>query len=230
MSSRTRNIAVAVLALMAGLALTTASARPSGSAWTPVKKSGLTVTEGTITAAGKKALLRTEDAGMRATAEDGGRHARSARLRFRYLGESPVTEPLGSGLIRRQVGLKVNSQDPCNLVYVMWHQFPENKIQVQIKRNPGQTTSTECGNAGYTTLADIPVAAGDSLADHGPHQLEVRSRRDALGDLIVSVLADGVLVREVVAPSDLSSGLEGPIGVRSDNGIYVFRLSAKRRG
>ena len=33
---------------------------------------------------------------------DGGRHARSARIWFRYLGESTTTVPLGSGLVRRR--------------------------------------------------------------------------------------------------------------------------------
>lgn len=55
----------------------------------------------------------------------------------------------------------------------MWHAYPDNAIQIQVKRNPGQTTSSECRNNGCTQIATI-------------------------------------------------------LGVRSDNGHYLFRLSGRR--
>jgi hypothetical protein len=196
--------------------------------WKLIPRSGLTVTEGTVTSAGPKALLETKDPGMRATARDDGRHARDARVWFRYLGESTTTEPLGSGLIRRQIGLKLRAPDPCNLVYVMWHQFPDNAIQVQVKRNPGQTTSAECGNRGYTTIATIPLGEGDSTDDHSAHRLQAETRRSPNGALILTLYTDGSLLRKLRISAALTAGLQGPIGIRSDNGHYLFRLSGRR--
>lgn len=220
--------AIVLAALTLSVAAVSAPAAPVPPAgWTLIGKAGLDVTQGTITTAGRHATLRTRDPGMRATVRDGGRHATWGRLWFRYLGESTTTVPLGSGLIRRQVGLKLRSADPCNLLYVMWHQFPEEAIEVQIKRNPGQTTSSQCGNRGYTTLAKITLGA-DSTGDHTAHLLEVRTRRLATGGLGVSVFTDGTLLRRLGIPAALSAGVDGPIGVRSDNGHYLFQLSGRR--
>ena len=209
--------AIAATALFAGAA---AQAAPKAPPFKPISLASLTVTEGTITPAGT--ALQTADPAMRATVNDGGVHATQARLWFQYLGESTTTVPLGSGAIRRQIGLKLRSADPCNLVYVMWHAYPVSQIEVSVKRNPGQTTSAECGNAGYTEIAEIPVAGG--ITDHSAHRLEVRTRRVASGDLAVSIFADRALLRRLTIPAALSAGIEGPIGVRSDNGNYLFRL------
>lgn len=215
-------LAVAALAASASVA---AGATPP---WRLIPKSAMEITEGNLTPAGPKALLRTRDPGMRAEALDGGRHARDARLWFRYLGESTTTEPLGSGLIRRQIGLKLRAPDPCNLVYVMWHAYPDDAIQVQVKRNPGQTTSAECGNRGYTTIATIPLGPGDGTADHGPHRLEADTRRSPNRALVLTILTDGELLRKLRISAALTAGLNGPIGVRSDNGDYLLRLSGRR--
>src|SRR5256885_9993254 len=71
----------------------------------------------------------------------------SAELRFTYFGPSEPEEPLASGLPRRQIGLKLRAQDPCNLVYVMWRIHPEARMVVSVKRNPGKHASRDCGNA-----------------------------------------------------------------------------------
>ena len=219
---------VAVLASLALSATVAAGFAYAATTWRLIPKAGLMVTEGTITSAGPKALLRTRDPGMRAVARDGGRHARSARLWFRYLGESTTTDPLGSGLIRRQIGLKLRAPDPCNLVYVMWHAYPDNAIQIQVKRNPGQTTSSECGNNGYTQVATISLGEGDATGDHSAHRLEVDTRRAANGALVLTVFTDDRLLRKLRLSAALTAGLVGPIGVRSDNGHYLFRLSGRR--
>ncbi|MDX6650423.1 MAG: hypothetical protein QOJ97_2374, partial [Solirubrobacteraceae bacterium] len=44
------------------------------------------------------------------------------------------------------------------------------------------------------------------------------------------VYADGAVVYAGRLSAALSGGLDGPIGVRSDNGDYVFALSAADRG
>ena len=215
----------ALVAATAAIAGATAQAAPqSAPAYKPIGLSGLTVTQGTITPAGT--ALQTQDPGMRATHNDGGVHRRSARLWFQYLGESTTTVPLGSGAIRRQIGLKLRAADPCNLVYVMWHAYPTSQIEVSVKRNPGLTTSAQCGNAGYTEIAEIPLTTG-GIDDHSAHRLEVRTRRRTSGDLAVSIYTDRSLLRRLTIPAALAAGLDGPIGVRSDNGNYLFRLSAK---
>lgn len=211
--------------MAAGSPATSATRPPP---WQLIPKSGLEVTDGTIASVGPKALLETADPGMRASALDGGRHARDARLWFRYLGESTTTEPLGSGLIRRQIGLKLRAPDPCNLLYVMWHAFPDDAIQVQVKRNPGQTTSAECGNRGYTTITTIPLGPGDATADHSAHRLQAETRRSPNGALVLTLFTDGSLLRKLRISASLTAGLKGPIGVRSDNGHYLFRISGRR--
>jgi hypothetical protein len=213
------------VALVGGVASTSAHAR-SASGWVAIQKSDLTVTEGTISSAGRRSTLETDDPAMRAVVNDGGRHATSARLWQRYLGESTTTVPLGSGAIRRQIGLKLAAADPCNLLYVMWHAYPQREIEVQVKRNPGQTTSAQCGNNGYTTLANYSLGTGDGTSDHSAHVLEVHLRRDTSGAITLAILADGNALRDVTLTSTQSTGLDGPIGVRSDNGDYLFRLYA----
>jgi hypothetical protein len=216
----------AVIGALAGAAASAAPAPPAP--WKAIAKGGLAVSEGRIVSAGRHATLRTRSPAMRAVALDGGRHATSARLWFRYLGESTTTVPLGSGLIRRQIGLKIRAPDPCNLVYVMWHAFPDDAIEIQVKRNPGQTTSSQCGNNGYTQVATIPLGSGDGTGDHSAHRLDVRTRRAANGALALTVHTDGNLLRKVNLSASLTAGLAGPIGVRSDNGDYLFQLSGRR--
>ena len=183
----------------------------------------LDVTAGAVGQAG--AWLQTSSGEMRATELDGGRHAAAARLRFRLLGPSDEVVPLGSGLVRRQIGLKLNAADPCNLVYVMWRSAPDSRIAIFVKRNPGQTTSAACGNRGYTDVATIPAA---TAADGADHTLEARTRRKADGSLALTVLTDGVVWDREVLPATLVADLSGPIGLRSDNGAYRFRLGAAR--
>jgi hypothetical protein len=166
----------------------------------------------------------TRSGELRAVERDAGAHAAAARLRFRLLGASDDVKPLGSGLVRQQIGLKLRAQDPCNLIYVMWRSAPDSRIAIFVKRNAGQSTSAECGNAGYTDVATVPAA---SVADGAVHVLEARTGRRADGSLALTVLTDGaVWDREVLAPA-LVAGLEGPVGLRSDNGAYAFRLARR---
>jgi hypothetical protein len=219
--------ALAALAFSVAATPTAVAASPSP-IWTQIGKDRLTVTEGTLSSAGRHSTLRTRSPAMRAVANDVGSPATSARLWFRYRGESTTTRPLGSGLIRRQIGLKLRAEDPCNLIYVMWHAYPDDAIEIQVKRNPGQSTSSQCGNGGYTPVATIPLAGGDGTGDHGPHRLEVDTRRSANGALALTVYTDNILLRKLRLSALLSAGLDGPIGVRSDNGDYFFRLSGRR--
>ncbi|HEY6387149.1 MAG TPA: hypothetical protein VIX91_15845 [Candidatus Acidoferrum sp.] len=77
---------------------------------------------------------------------------RDVEAHFTYLGQTAGEKPLGSGEMRRQFGLKLRAQDPCNLVYAMWRIEPESKLVVSVKSNPGQHDSAECGNRGYRNI------------------------------------------------------------------------------
>lgn len=138
-------------------------------------------------------------------------------LDWAYFG--PSTEPgtLDSGILRRQIGLKLRSADPCNLLYVMREVDPEHRIFVQAKMNPGMKTSDECGSNGYINLGDTPVdpaVLGKLSATFrtviGVEQLEVREN----GKLMLSIAIDGPL-----------SKLKGHYGVRSDSGRFVFKIT-----
>lgn len=206
------------------IALAAAPADAGRSRWQPVALPRLDVTSGTITAAGDR-WLATDSAELRATERDGGRHAHWARLSFRLRGPSTTIEPLGSGAIRQQIGLKLAAQDPCNLVYVMWRSQPDAAIAVHVKRNPSLATSAECGNNGYTTIATIPVPAIVTGTDH---VLEARIRPAADNAMALSIRTDGALLRRETLPAALVAGLDGPAGLRSDNGSYRLRITTRR--
>jgi hypothetical protein len=220
---RNRPLTLLATALAALAALGSTASVAKAPAYKDLRVANLQVTEGAIAPAGE-VVMRTRSAAMRAVARDGGRHATRARLRFRLLGQSDEVKPLGSGLVRQQIGLKLRAGDPCNLLYVMWHAAPEQSIQVQVKSNPGQTTSAQCGNRGYSELTSIPMPP----ADRALHTLEAQTRRTAGGALILAIYADGDLAQRLTIPADLAAGLAGPVGVRSDNGHYLFRLAARR--
>jgi hypothetical protein len=60
------------------------------------------------------------------------------------------------------------------------------------------------------------------------HALEARVTPSADGAPYLRVFADKALVWEGALPASLTTDLNGPAGVRSDNGDYVFRLSTGR--
>jgi hypothetical protein len=129
---------------------------------------------------------------------------------------SADTTALGSGAIRRQLGLKLRAQNGCNLVYAMWRMDPENKLVVSIKSNPGMRTSAECGNRGYTNIKPRKSHPVPDVAPGSSHTLRAELRGEDL-----TVQADGQIVWEgSIGPV----AFDGPVGVRSDNGRFVFDL------
>jgi hypothetical protein len=180
---------------------------------TPVAAEGLCVTRGRIVAA--HTALSVEEPKLRAAvpASDGNR----AELRFVYRGPTAQTALLGSGALRRQIGLKLRAQDGCNLVYIMWRIEPTQAIVVSVKRNPGARTHAECGNRGYRNLhgATTPVA---------PLVAGVARRLAAVVDgRVLSVWVDGALAWRGELDADTAS-LVGPAGMRSDNVRVDFGL------
>ena len=173
-----------------------------------VTRDNLCVTEGAIDkAAGGRLSINMPK--MRAyvntwTAQD-------VEARFTYLGPTAQESRLGSGQVRRQFGLKLRAQDPCNLVYAMWRIEPESKLVVSVKRNPGQHTSAECGNRGYQNIKPQRFTAVPFLRPGDSHVLRAEMRGENL-----RVFADDSEVWEGNVDPD-AAGLEGPVGMRSDN-------------
>jgi hypothetical protein len=142
---------------------------------------------------------------------------------FTYLGSTGDEARLGSGELRRQFGLKLRAQDACNLVYAMWRIEPQSKLVVSIKTNPGQHTSTECGNRGYRNVKPVRSKPVPALRPGEAHSLRAEMNGEEM-----KVFADNVLVWEgSVGPEALS--FDGPVGMRSDNARLQIELRAAHR-
>lgn len=135
---------------------------------------------------------------------------------FTYLGATKNEARLGSGQMRRQFGLKLRAQDPCNLVYVMWRIEPESELVVSIKTNPSEHTSAECANRGYRNI--LPVRKLPLLQPGDSHTL----RAEMNGENLRVFVDHSVVWEGAVGPDAL--GLDGPVGIRSDNADVEFQL------
>lgn len=203
-SERRRRLVAAV-----GLAATLATAGEALGAVRAVDRKDLCVTTGEVARLADH-RLGIEEPEVRAVVLADSTPA--ARMRFTYLGPSARTKALGSGEIRRQIGIKLRAADSCNLVYVMWRIEPRDQIVVSVKSNPGQRTHAQCGTHGYTNIKPLhshgpvpPVAPGSS------HDLRAELARRTL-----RVWADGAPVLEGELPADIEA-FDGPVGLRSDN-------------
>jgi hypothetical protein len=180
-------------------------------------RGSLCVTEGEIGAdAGNR--LTVEATKMRAYVNTWTSDAVEAR--FTYLGGTAQESALGSGEVRRQFGLKLRAQNACNLVYAMWRFEPESKVVVSIKKNPGQTMSSECGNRGYQNIKPHRTGPVPHLKPGDAHTLGAALHGNAM-----QVSIDGTPVWE----GDLgpeAGDLAGPVGIRSDNTRLAFDLKA----
>jgi hypothetical protein len=141
-----------------------------------------------------------------------------AEARFIYFGPTKQEKPLGSGEIRRQFGLKLRAANGCNLVYAMWRIEPKQELVISEKLNPGQTTSAECGTHGYRNLKPTQDIKPPLLKEGQIHTLRAEAEGSSMKVFIDNKLHwEGLLDRQAVA-------LEGPSGVRSDNGRFRFEF------
>jgi hypothetical protein len=182
-----------------------------------VPRGALCVTEGEIGAEGGDRLT-VESTKMRAYVNTWTGDALEAR--FTYLGPTAEESALASGAIRRQFGLKLRAGNACNLVYAMWRIEPESKLVISIKRNPGQTQSSECGNRGYTNIKPRHAAPVPPLEPGRAHTLAA-----AIEGSELRVTADGREVWEGDLGEEAGE-LRGPVGVRSDNARLALELKA----
>jgi hypothetical protein len=143
-----------------------------------------------------------------------------AELRLTYLGPTEIQQALASGEPRQQVGLKLRARDGCNVVYVMWRIAPRPGLVVSVKSNPDERTSSGCGNRGYQTVRPYQRRPVPEIVPGVPHTLRADWEGRAL-----RVRVDGVLAWEGTLPPEALS-LEGPVGLRTDNGRFELELLA----
>lgn len=145
----------------------------------------------------------------RAAAED-------VELAFTLHGETAKQVPLASGEMRQALGLKLRSEDTCNVLYVMWRVAPAPGVYVSVKRNPGMFTHVACRDGGYHGIAS--KARPEETLEKAPlleygstHALRAAILHDRL-----RVWADGRLVWSGELPEEARS-LHGPAGFRTDD-------------
>lgn len=193
-------------ALCLAASLVAASTLTAGE--TTIDRQGLCVTKGEIGSlpGGRLAIEGPEVRAVALVAT-----AQAAEMRFVYRGASAGTKPLGSGEVRRQLGLKLRAQNSCNLVYVMWRIEPEAKLVVSIKRNPGQELHAQCGTHGYTNVKPGRQRAMPRVEPGSAHRLRAELKGREL-----RVFADGEPVWEGTLGPEIDK-FDGPVGLRTDN-------------
>lgn len=140
--------------------------------------------------------------------------------KFVYLGPTKEVARFGSGAIRLQFGLSLENDNPCNVIYAMWRIEPESDVVVSVKRNSGQTKSSECTNNGYRNIRPRKTAAVPKLNEGDTHTLKAELTGE---ELRVSVDETEVWEGSVYPEA---KGLSGAVGVRSDNVRLNFDVKA----
>ena len=184
-------------------------------------RSDLRVSLGTIsqTKSGFLTVVGPKERAVRTT----GNHSK-ALLQFRYRGPSEKTAPLDSGAVIQQIGLKMRAMNTCNLLYIMWRIKPTEEIYIAIKRNPGQITYEDCHANGYTVLDRVPLKPlGITATTQKTHRLGA-SVTETAGRYAGEVTIDGRRVWTGNIDAKLISQINGPVGIRSDNGSFIFKL------
>lgn len=187
-----------------------------------LKQAGYADTEPSVTsvepgvASVSAAAMRIEVPTFRAVAR--GRNGDAAAIKLTVLGDTAKTRALASGQQRRQVGLKLRAENGCNLVYVMWRLDPKPKLDVSVKRNPGERTAKECGADGYQKVKPTFKRLDTKLDDGTPHEL----RAEIVDDTLTAWI-DGRVAWRGTLPAT-ARDLVGPTGIRSDN--LVFELAS----
>ena len=177
------------------------------------------VPDGRIEKAGHHLMVSTKE--MRATLKFPTQQ--NVTLKFSFLGTTKKVSRLGNGTVRSQFGIKLRAQDTCNIVYIMWHFSPDQKIAVSIKRNPGKRTHEDCLDYGYINNIKPRISALlQPIHANEPHTLSAKMSGSNL-----TVKADDIVVWEGdLGPVALE--FDGPVGLRSDNAHLVFDFLVSR--
>lgn len=171
------------------------------------------------TAAGNRLIVSTKE--MRATLKFPTQQ--NVTVKFAYLGPTMEVSRLGNGEVRSQFGIKLRAQDTCNIVYIMWHFAPEQKMAVSVKRNPGKRTHEDCLDNGYINNIKPRISAlPQAVRPDQPRTLSA-----SLSGSYLTVTADNSVVWEGdLGPVALE--FDGPVGLRSDNAHVVFDFLVSR--
>ena len=105
----------------------------------------------------------------------------------------------------------------------MWRLAPTPGIVVSLKRNPGRRTHAACGNHGYRNLPGARATPA-AVVPGTTHTLAA-----VLAGGTLRVWADGAPAWEGVVDAE-TLALDGPAGVRSDNGRFDIELHARGTG
>jgi hypothetical protein len=107
----------------------------------------------------------------------------------------------------------------------MWHVEPTPKLEVSVKYNPGQHQHAECRDRGYqfplATWSTAPLDIRHNAARHTLHAM--------LTGRALRVSIDGELSWAGTLPP-VALEFDGPVGVRSDNGIFALELRTPSGG
>lgn len=188
-----------------------------------VSRAELAVTEGRVGEEGGD--LTTDSPAARGVARAAG--ARAARLVFTYHGPTRQESKLASGETVHQIGLKLRAKNACNLLYVMWKLDGPERLAVSVKRNPGQSTSRDCGARGYASIKPTFAekrARFPSGKDGKPHTLEAELSKPDADHYELVARADGKVVWRGRIEAELLDDVDGPAGFRTDNGVFTFRF------
>ena len=185
-----------------------------------VQPSDFDVPDGKIEkAAEDRLMVSTKE--MRATLKF--QTSQKVTVKFTYLGPTKEVSRLGNGEVRSQFGIKLRAQDTCNIVYIMWHFSPDQKIAVSVKRNPGKRTHEDCLDNGYINNIKPRVSAPPPpVHPDQPHTFSA-----SMSGSNLTVTADN----RVVWQGDLGPvalEFDGPVGLRSDNAHVVFDFLASK--
>ena len=165
-------------------------------------------------------MLEVDTPALRSTVA--GSSAAIADLSLVYRGPTEQVKPLASGELRRQFAVMLRAEDECNLMYAGWEVAPKPRLGVLLKRNPGQGTHLECRDRGYRRLEPDLARPVPELRPGESHHL-----RTEIDDGALRLFVDSDLVWEARLPPDALS-LRGPIGIRTDNARFRFRLATPR--
>jgi hypothetical protein len=181
----------------------------------PVGRSQLCITKGKIEIASGKHLEVTVPE-MRAVL--GELTPQHVEAHFTYLGPSADEKRLGSGELRRQLGLKLRAANGCNLVYAMWRIEPKSELVISVKSNPGMSTHAECGTHGYTNITAERSLPVPQLQKGSSHTMRAKMHESKLQVWVDQKLAwEGDVGQAAMA-------FDGPVGIRTDNGRFKFEL------
>lgn len=184
-------------------------------------RSDLRVSLGTIsqTKSGYLTVIGPKERAVRTS----GTHSK-ALLRFRYRGPSEKTAPLDSGAVIQQIGLKMRAMNTCNLLYIMWRIKPTEEIYIAIKRNTGKSKYADCGANGYIVLRRVPLKPLGITATTQKTCRLGASVTETAGKYRCEVTIDGRQIWSGDIDAKLMADINGPVGFRSDNGSFIFKL------